>query len=80
MNDNALLLLSTEGVEWRTASSHESMNWKDLDSIQKSDSNILLEGTPQRILIPLNFVGTSPQKLMNTISETQKKVLLGVMK
>jgi hypothetical protein len=80
MNDNTLLLLSTKGIEWNTPSTNESMSWRELDSVEKSGSNILLSGEQKELRIPLHFVGTTPEKLVATISETQKKVLLGVMR
>lgn len=80
MKDNTLLLLSTSGIEWRTEHNIESISWKDLNQVLQQSKSIIIEGNTYSISVPRNFVGISPKNLINTIIDTQKKVLLGVLK
>ena len=79
MKDNTLLLLNTAGVEWRTEQKIESISWKELIDVHLHKASIILKGNTHSIAVPRNFVGSSPKQIVETIIETQKKVLLGVL-
>ena len=79
MKDNTLLLLNTYGIVWQTDDSSASIPWKDLVHVEQRSNMIILESAALSISIPKSFVGTTPKRLIETITNTQKKVLLGVV-
>lgn len=79
MKDNTLLLLHTSGIVWQTDESSASISWKDLLRVDLQQNVIVLESANVSISIPKHFVGTTPKRLVETIMETQNKVLLGVL-
>ena len=79
MKDNTLLLLNTYGIVWQTDESSASIPWKDLLNVDLQPGVIVLESASTSINIPRQFVGTTPHRLVETITSTQKKVLLGVV-
>ena len=79
MKDNTLLLLNTYGIVWQTDDSSASIPWKDLVHVEQRSNMIILESAALSISIPKSFVGITPKRLIETITSTQKKVLLGVV-
>lgn len=80
MKDNSLLLLDTSGISWQTESHSDSLRWKELQTVRQQKDSILLVGQERTIQIPRNYVGKSSKMIVEIILETQKKVLLGVLK
>ena len=80
MKDNTLLLLHTSGIVWQTEEESSSIPWNELLRVDLQSNVIVLESKASSIIIPKNFVGTTPKKLVETITSTQKKVLLGVVR
>ena len=79
-HDNTMLLLSTKGLSFQSATREDFIEWKGLQTIQLHKNTIIIQSKNQQYCFPAKFLGTSPQKLVETITETQKKVLLGVLR
>ena len=79
-HDNTMLILSTDGLSFQSDSQEDFIAWKKLQSIQLHKNTIVLQEKHQEYTLPAQFLGTSPKKLVETIIDTQKKVLLGVLR
>ena len=79
-HDNTMLLLSTEGLSFQSANREDFIEWKKLQTIHLHKNTIIIQSNNQQYCFPAKFLGTSPKRLVETITETQKKVLLGVLR
>ena len=78
--DNTMLILSTDGLSFQSDNQEDFIAWTQLQSIQLRKNTIVIQEKDQEYTLPARFLGTSPKKLVETIIETQKKVLLGVLR
>ena len=78
--DDSILVLNTHQIVWSTNKQRHTMDWMTLQSIVQTKKNICLHGIDSQLLLPKGFLGISDKKLAKIILETQKKVLLGVLK
>ena len=79
-HDNTMLLLSTKGLSFQSANREDFIEWKTLQTIHLHKNTIIIQSKNQQYYFPAKFLGTSPKRLVETITETQKKVLLGVLR
>ena len=79
LKDDSILLLNSRQIQWSTPLEQQSIDWICLIGVEQHDQNICLYGKDSTIHLPKGFVGITDTSLVQTILDTQKKVLLGVL-
>ena len=79
MKDTTLLALTTKGVLFTTPSEKVAIAWRELHSVKEQKQKLIFDTSAGEISIPSRFLGISRTQLCRLITETHKKILLGVI-